>query len=96
MHTRLSKTANVKALLGRCPAYNTVNFTDELGDIARLARARNNSVARLVIGGPRARDKLEAQYEAGVMVNDDEATKPPPSCVDVSRMRLKSRKRGVA
>ena len=32
----------------------------------------------------RARDKLEAQYEAGVVVNDDEATKPPPSCVDVS------------
>ena len=32
----------------------------------------------------RARDKLEAEYEAGVVVNDDEATKPPPSCVDVS------------
>lgn len=32
----------------------------------------------------KARDRLEAQYEAGVVVTD-EATKPPPSCIDVSR-----------
>lgn len=31
----------------------------------------------------KARDRLEAQYEAGVVVTD-EATKPPPSCVEVS------------
>ena len=30
-----------------------------------------------------ARLKVEAQYEAGVVVADDEATKPPPSCMDV-------------
>lgn len=29
-----------------------------------------------------ARDRLEAQYEVGVVVTD-EATKPPPSCVEV-------------
>lgn len=31
----------------------------------------------------KARLKVEAQYEAGVCVVDDESTKPPPSCVDV-------------
>ena len=31
----------------------------------------------------KARAKLEAEYEAGVVSVDDESTKPPPSCVDV-------------
>ena len=31
----------------------------------------------------RARLKVEACYEAGIAVTEDEATKPPPSCVDV-------------
>ena len=32
----------------------------------------------------KARVKLEAEYEAGVVTVDDESTKPPPSCVDVN------------
>ena len=31
----------------------------------------------------KARLKVEAQYEAGVVVTNDESTKPPPSCVDI-------------
>ena len=31
----------------------------------------------------RARAKLEANYEAGVVNTEDEATKPPPTCVDI-------------
>ena len=41
----------------------------------------------------KARLKVEAQYEAGVCVTEDEATKPPPSCAHRRRRCRRHRRR---